>query len=106
MKLVAEDGYTGLLFLYEHTNRHVIVRWTGSEIDSEAKIDTEDALLTLIKGSFCLFYLFLEYNSFFFFLGGCFTCATDGFAFDVLSFRSFSCKRRQCKQNVCLAGFY
>ena len=104
MKLVAEDGYTGLLFLYEHTTRHVIVRWTGSEIDSEAKIDTEDALLTLITGLFCLFYLFLEYN--FFFFVGRFTCAPDGFAFDVFCFKSFISKRRQCKQNVCLANFY
>ena len=51
MEEAATTGYTGIALLYENSNDHLIVEWSGITLNQKLKSATETILLALIKGS-------------------------------------------------------
>ena len=49
------DGYCGILFLCHHVTKQVVVQWTGSNVDWQSKVNIEDSLYALLKGSLHIF---------------------------------------------------
>ena len=44
------EGYRGVTYMYNHTTKHVIVRWIEDDVDQRVKAGIESLLMNIFKG--------------------------------------------------------
>ena len=43
------EGYRGVTYMYNHTTKHVIVRWIEDDVDQRVKDGIESLLMNILK---------------------------------------------------------